>query len=89
MKRLERFAGLLLILFVIAACGQQAQEAAMEEEEPAATETEMETTSAVRQAYPNLTSNVVFENDQLIAQHVTAEPGVWAGEITQRRSDRG
>ncbi len=52
----------------------------MEEEEPAATETEMETTSAVRQAYPNLTSNVVFENDQLIAQHVTAEPGVWAGE---------
>lgn len=50
----------------------------MEEEEPAATEEV--TTSAVRQAYPNLPSEVVFENDQIIAQHVTAEPGVWAGE---------
>lgn len=77
MKRFERLAGLLLILFVIAACGQQAQEAAIEEEEPVVTE---ETTSAVRQAYPNLPSEVVFENDQIVAQRVTAEHGVWAGE---------
>ena len=49
----------------------------MEEEEPVATE---ETTSAVRQAYPNLPSDVVFENDQIVAQRVTAEHGVWAGE---------
>jgi quercetin dioxygenase-like cupin family protein len=67
----------MLILFVIAACGQQAQEAAMEEEEPVVTE---ETTSAVRQAYPNLPSDVVFENDQIVAQRVTAESGTWAGE---------
>jgi quercetin dioxygenase-like cupin family protein len=77
LKTFERLAGLLLILFVIAACGQQAQEAAMEEEEPVVTE---ETTSAVRQAYPNLSSDVVFENDQIVAQRVTAEHGVWAGE---------
>jgi quercetin dioxygenase-like cupin family protein len=77
LKTFERLAGLLLILFVIAACGQQAQEAAMEEEEPVVTE---ETTSAVRQAYPNLPSDVVFENDQIVAQRVTAEPGTWAGE---------
>lgn len=50
----------------------------MEEEETVATETE--TTSTVRQAYPNLASDVVFENDQIIAQRVTAEHGVWAGE---------
>jgi quercetin dioxygenase-like cupin family protein len=66
----------LLILFVIAACGQQAQEAAMEEAEPVATET----TSAVRQAYPNLPADVVFENDQIVAQQITAESGTWAGE---------
>ncbi len=36
--KLERLAGLMLMLFVIAACGQQAEEAAMEEEEPIATE---------------------------------------------------
>lgn len=77
MKTFERLAGLFLILFVIAACGQQAQEATTEEPaEPVATEE----VSAVRQAYPNLPSDVVFENDQIVAQRVTAEPGTWAGE---------
>jgi len=66
----------MLMLFVIAACGQQAQEAATEEPAPA----ETATTSAVRQAYPNLSPDVVFENDQIVAQRVTAESGTWAGE---------
>ena len=74
--KLERLAGLMLMLFVIAACGQQAQEAAMEEEEPIATET----TSAVGQAYPNLPADMVFENDQIVAQRVTVKPGIWVGE---------
>jgi quercetin dioxygenase-like cupin family protein len=32
------------------------------------------------QEYPNLTANVVLENDQVIVQQVTAEPGNWAGD---------
>jgi quercetin dioxygenase-like cupin family protein len=66
----------MLMLFVIAACGQQAQEAATEEPAPA----ETETASAVRQAYPNLPADVVFENDQIVAQRITGESGTWAGE---------
>ena len=43
-------------------------------------------TSAVRQAYPNLPAEVVFENDQLVAQHVTGEPGSWTGEHSHGES---
>lgn len=77
LKTFERLAGLLLILFVIAACGQQAQEAAMEEEEPAVTE---ETVSPTPQVYGNAAADVVFENDQVIAQRITVEPDTWVGE---------
>jgi quercetin dioxygenase-like cupin family protein len=32
------------------------------------------------QAYPNVTPDVAFDNDRLVAQRLSIEPGSWAGE---------
>ena len=61
----------------LAGCAQEAdREPAMEQEAGA----EMETTSSVRQMYPNLPADVAFENERVVAQRVVGEPGQWAGE---------
>ncbi len=69
---------LLVLLVTLAACGREAYRDTAQEQE--GTGAEPATISAVRQAYPNLPSDVVFENDQFVAQRVTAEPGSWTGE---------
>lgn len=68
---------LLALVIGIAGCAQEEadREPAMEQEAA-----EMETTSSVRQMYPNLPADVAFENERVVAQRVVAEPGQWAGE---------
>lgn len=36
--------------------------------------------SGAKQAYPNVTADVVFENEAVIAQKLASQPNVWAGE---------
>ncbi|NNG17937.1 MAG: cupin domain-containing protein [Gemmatimonadales bacterium] len=67
----------VMLLVTLAGCGREGYDAAQEQEAASAEPAMM---SAVRQAYPNLPSDVVFENDQVVAQRVTAEPGSWTGE---------
>ena len=73
----------LLLLVTLAACGREASQDTAQEQEGGA---EPAMTSAVRQAYPNLPADVVFENDQLVAQRVTGEPGSWTGEHSHGES---
>ncbi len=73
---LARSAAALLLGLGLAACygeGSREQQAGADAA-PAAT------VSPVRQAYPNLPADVVFENDKVIAQRAAAQPGEWAGE---------
>ncbi|MDH3284659.1 MAG: cupin domain-containing protein [Acidobacteriota bacterium] len=73
-----RVALLFVVLVALASCGREEyRESAPKQEEAAA---QAEKVSAVRQAYPKLSSNVVFENDRVVAQRVQGEPGVWSGE---------
>ena len=70
---------LLALVVGLAGCAQEAdREPTMDQE--AAAGAEMETTSSVRQMYPNLSAEVVFENERVVAQHIVGEPGQWAGE---------
>ncbi|MDH3628242.1 MAG: cupin domain-containing protein [Acidobacteriota bacterium] len=71
------FAVLVLMVAGVACVSEKPAEA-----ETAAGYAEPEVTSAVRQAYPNLSSDVVFENDQMIVQHLTSAAGEWSGEHT-------
>jgi quercetin dioxygenase-like cupin family protein len=73
----------LVLLLTLAACGREVDRGTAEQEGTAAPAATM---SAVRQAYPNLPSDVVFENDQFVAQHVTGEPGSWTGEHSHGES---
>jgi quercetin dioxygenase-like cupin family protein len=68
----------LALMVGLAACGREGYQDTAQQQEGAGAETA--TLSAVRQAYPNLPSDVVFENDQVVAQRVMAEPGSWTGE---------
>ena len=74
----------LVLLVTLVACGREEYQDNAKEQEGAGAEPAM--ISAVRQAYPNLPSEVVFENDQLVAQRVTGEPGSWTGEHSHGES---
>jgi quercetin dioxygenase-like cupin family protein len=74
----------LVLLVTLAACGREAYRDTAQQQEGAGAEPA--TISAVRQAYPNLPSDVVFENDQFVAQRVMAEAGSWAGEHSHGES---
>jgi quercetin dioxygenase-like cupin family protein len=41
---------------------------------------EIEPGSGARQAYPDMPADVVFENERVVAQRISVEPGQWAGE---------
>jgi quercetin dioxygenase-like cupin family protein len=69
---------ILAVLVVgFAACAQEREQPAMEEEAAGA---EMEAAAAARQVYPNMPADVVFENERFLAQRLSSEPGQWAGE---------
>lgn len=77
MRQRSSAAASLALLVALAGCGREGQDAAQQQEGTGAEPVAM---SAVRQAYPNLPSDVLLENDQFVVQRVTAEPGSWTGE---------
>jgi quercetin dioxygenase-like cupin family protein len=75
---------ILAVLVVgFAACAQEREQPAMEEEAAGA---EMEAAAAARQVYPNMPADVVFENERFLAQRLSSEPGQWAGEHSHTAS---
>ncbi len=70
---------LLSLVIVLAACApaDESQGDAMEEMVSAAG---MGAMQGQPQVYPNIPAPMLFENDRIIAQSWTSEPGVWAGE---------
>jgi quercetin dioxygenase-like cupin family protein len=72
----------LLVGVLLGACGYgdgDAEQQAASEVPEAEVQAEP-VASAVRQAYPNLPAEVVYENDRMVVQKPVAEPGVWTGE---------
>lgn len=67
----------LLLVAGLAACAREADREPAMEQAAAAAEA---MASSVRQVYPNLPAEVVFENDRVVAQKIVGEPNVWAGE---------
>ena len=80
MRRRPNTKVLLSLVIVLAACApaDESQEDAMEETVGAAAG--MEGMQGQPQVYPNIPAPMLFENDEIIAQSWTSEPGVWAGE---------
>ena len=79
MRRRPNTKVLLSLVIVLAACApaDESQEDAMEETVSAAG---MGAMQGQPQVYPNIPAPMLFENDEIIAQSWTSEPGVWAGE---------
>ncbi len=79
MRRRPNTEVLLSLVIFLAACAaaDESQEDAMEETVSAAG---MEAMQGQPQVYPNIPAPMLFENDEIIAQSWTSEPGVWAGE---------
>ena len=79
MRRRPNTKMLLSLVIVLAACApaDESQEDAMEETVSAAG---MGAMQGQPQVYPNIPAPMLFENDEIIAQSWTSEPGVWAGE---------
>ncbi len=40
----------------------------------------MDGMGGVKQEFPNIPAEIVFENDQVVAQRITTDPDQWAGE---------
>ncbi len=80
MRRRPNTKVLLSLVIVLAACApaDESQEDAMEETVSAVAG--MEAMQGQPQVYPNIPAPMLFENDEIIAQSWTSEPGVWAGE---------
>lgn len=72
------YTGLALLALGIGACQQTGDEAASMDSEDESVAGEAAT--AVRQSYPDLPADVVFESDRVVAQKVSADAGTWSGE---------
>jgi quercetin dioxygenase-like cupin family protein len=77
MKRGPSAPILAALIVGLAACAQEREQPAMEQE---ATGAEMESAAAAGQVYPNIPAEVVFENERFVAQRLSTVPGQWAGE---------
>jgi quercetin dioxygenase-like cupin family protein len=68
---------LVALVVGLAACAQDRERPAMEQEAAGA---EMEAAPAAGQVYPNMPAELVFENERFVAQRLSSEPGQWAGD---------